>query len=381
MLSTSLLVTVLAAFAQQAAAVSVSGSAEGFAAGVTGGGDSTAVYPTTTDELVSYLGDSEARVIVLSQTFDFRNTEGTTTATGCAPWGTASACQLAINQNNWCTNYQSDAASVTVKYDNAGIEGITVASDKTILGNGDKGVILGKGLRLANGVSNVIIQNIKIAELNPQYVWGGDAITLAGTDMVWIDHVTTYHIGRQHIVLGESASGRVTISNCDIDGESDYSATCDGYHYWNMYFTGSADYVTLKNNYIHHFSGRAPKVAGNTLLHAVNNYWSESSGHAFEADDGAHILVEGNYFSDVSTVLESGSAGELFPVDSSSSASTCATYLSRTCQVSRYSSSGSFDISDTDFLSSFKSSGYTIADADAASTVTSLVGSVGYGTI
>jgi pectin lyase len=36
-------------------------------------------------------------------------------------------------------------------------------------------------------VSNIIIQNIKITELNPHYVWGGDAITLAGTDMVWID--------------------------------------------------------------------------------------------------------------------------------------------------------------------------------------------------
>jgi pectin lyase len=53
------------------AAVSVSGAAEGFAEGVTGGGSATAVYPTTTDELVSYLGDSEARVIVLDQTLAF----------------------------------------------------------------------------------------------------------------------------------------------------------------------------------------------------------------------------------------------------------------------------------------------------------------------
>ena len=38
-----------AALAQ--AAVSVSGTPEGFAASVTGGGDAEAVYPTTTDEL------------------------------------------------------------------------------------------------------------------------------------------------------------------------------------------------------------------------------------------------------------------------------------------------------------------------------------------
>lgn len=106
--------TLLAAFAAHAAAVSVSGAAEGFAKGVTGGGSAAAVYPSTTDELVSYLGDSEARVIVLSKTFDFTGTEGTTDGTGCAPWGTGSGCQTAINQNDWCTNYEPDAPSVSV---------------------------------------------------------------------------------------------------------------------------------------------------------------------------------------------------------------------------------------------------------------------------
>lgn len=105
---------ILAALAVRAAAVGVSGAAEGFAKGVTGGGSATPVYPSTTAELVSYLGDSSARVIVLSQTFDFTSTEGTTTSTGCAPWGTASACQVAINQNDWCTNYEPDAPSVSV---------------------------------------------------------------------------------------------------------------------------------------------------------------------------------------------------------------------------------------------------------------------------
>lgn len=124
----------------------VSGSAEGFASGVTGGGDATAVTPTSLDELVSYLGDSEPRVIVLNQEFDFSDSEGTTTSSGCSPWGTASACQTAINQNDWCTNYQPDAPTVSsITYNAAGVEGITVASDKTIIGEGSKGVIKGKG--------------------------------------------------------------------------------------------------------------------------------------------------------------------------------------------------------------------------------------------
>jgi pectin lyase len=64
----------------------------------------------------------------------------------------------------------------------------------------------------------------------------------------------------------------VTISNSFIDGETSWSATCDGYHYWGIYLDGSNDLVTLKGNYIYHTSGRAPKVQGNTLLHAVCSF-------------------------------------------------------------------------------------------------------------
>lgn len=131
----------LAGLCRLVAAVGVSGAAEGFAKGVTGGGSATAVYPTTTAELVSYLGDSSARVIVLTKTFDFTGTEGTVTATGCAPWGTGSSCQTAINLNSWCDNYQASAPDVTVTYDKAGILGITVKSNKSLIGSGSSGVI------------------------------------------------------------------------------------------------------------------------------------------------------------------------------------------------------------------------------------------------
>ena len=146
----------LAALASRSLGISVSGAAEGFAKGVTGGGSATAVYPTTNDQLVSYLGDSTARVIVLTKTFDFTGTEGTTTSAGCKPWGTGSACQVAIDQNDWCENYESSAPKTTITYDNAGVLGITVNSHKTILGSGTAGVIKGKGLRMVSGASNIV---------------------------------------------------------------------------------------------------------------------------------------------------------------------------------------------------------------------------------
>ncbi|KAH8883115.1 pectate lyase a [Thozetella sp. PMI_491] len=373
MKSTTLLSAALIALARSVGADGVVGAAEGFAKGVTGGGSATPVYPSTTAELVSYLGDSSARVIVLTKTFDFTGTEGTSTETGCAPWGTASACQLAINQNSWCDNYEPNAAKVSVTYDKAGILGITVKSNKSLVGVGSSGVIKGKGLRIVSGASNIIIQNIHITNLNPKYVWGGDAITVNNADLIWIDHVKTSLIGRQHIVLGTSADNRVTISNSEIDGTTSWSATCDGHHYWGLYFTGSSDLITLKGNYIHHTSGRSPKVGGNTLLHAVNNYWYANSGHAFEVDSGAMIVVEGSVFQNVVNMVDPGStvAGKIFTSPDSTTNAACSSYLGHACQLNAFGSSTSYKGTDTSFLSNF--SGKNIASAATASSAQSSV--------
>lgn len=189
-MKTTAITAAFAALASKALAAGVTGAAEGFAQGVTGGGSATPVYPSSNDELVSYLGDSSPRVIVLQSTFDFTGTEGTETIDGCAPWGTDSACQLALNKNNWCNDYQGGANIGGLTYDAASDLGITIASDKTLVGEGSNAGIKGKGLRMVSGVSNIIIQNIAITDLNPQYVWGGDAITINGADLIWIDHVT-----------------------------------------------------------------------------------------------------------------------------------------------------------------------------------------------
>ncbi|KAF5012152.1 hypothetical protein FDECE_1801 [Fusarium decemcellulare] len=379
MKSFAILSSAVAALIPSVVAVGVTGAAEGFAEGVTGGGSATPVYPKSIDELVSYLGDSSPQVIVLEQEYDFTGSEGTASETGCAPWGTGSGCQTAINKDDWCTNYQPDAPTVDVSYDKAGLNPIIVASDKTIIGTGSKGVIKGKGLRITGGSQNIIIQNIHITELNPQYVWGGDAITLDGADLVWIDHVTTSLIGRQHIVLGENPSGRVTISNTKIDGNTEWSATCDGHHYWSMYFTGSNDQITFKNNYIVATSGRAPKVQGGTLLHAVNNVWEDNSGHAFELGDGGSVVAEGNVFKNVKATIEDGFTGKLFSSPDDSANAACSDALGHACEVNSFESSGSLEGSDSSILSEF--SGKSVATAEPFASAEQAATAAGFGTI
>jgi len=173
------------------AAYAVQGTPEGFGKGTTGGGSAACAIPSSVAQLKTWLTDSTARCIVLDREFNFKGTEGTKTETGCRP--ASNTCpgnggQDAINAANWCDNGNagSGATSIQVTYDAAGTSPINLGSNKSIIGVGSKGVIRGKGLRIANGAKNIIIQNIHITELNPQYIWGGDAITLDGADLVWV---------------------------------------------------------------------------------------------------------------------------------------------------------------------------------------------------
>ncbi|CUA68993.1 hypothetical protein RSOLAG22IIIB_08245 [Rhizoctonia solani] len=315
-------------FAKGALAV---GSPFGYATGTTGGAAAAQAIPTSAAQLKSWLEDNVTRNILLDRTYDFTDTEGSVTATGCKPWTCSPNPQLAINANNWCS---ADAAKLSITYKKAGTSGITVGSNKTILGKGSSGWIKGKGLRLV-GSTNVIIQNIRISDLNPQFVWGGDAIGLEGASKIWIDHNYIQSIGRQFIVSHFDPNTQITISNNYFNGQSTYSTGCDQHHYWTFMFVGKADTITFARNYIYRTAGRGPKVGGTSgytqNLHIYNNYWNDVTGHALDAGTGSRVLMEGNVFNAVRTPSTGDSAGTVFAPTSSSMNAQCSSVLSRNC--------------------------------------------------
>ncbi|QRW23565.1 pectate lyase [Rhizoctonia solani] len=307
------------------------GTPFGYGAGTTGGEGSTAAVPSSTDELISWLGDDTARVIVIDKTFDFTSTEGTVTGDGCIPWTCTPGAQIAINLNSWCDNDQPNAATTTVTYNKAGISGISVGSNKTLLGKGTAGWIKGKGLRIA-GSSNIIIQNVRFSDINAEY----------------IDHNYFKDVGRQFLVTGYGAAEGVTISDNVFDGNGDYSPLCDGHHYWTLYFTGASDTITFARNYLYQTSGRGPKLGGvssySQTVHIYNNYFVDITDHALDAGPGSKAIVEGNYFNTV-----------FAPIDTTTSAQ-CTSALGRSCVANIMLSSGELaNAEDTSIIGSFTS--------------------------
>ncbi|KAL4917578.1 pectin lyase fold/virulence factor [Aspergillus aurantiobrunneus] len=319
-----------------ASSQAVSGSAEGFASGVTGGGDATPVYPADTAELGSLLSSEGEQVIVLTKTYDFTGTSATGTA--CYSWGTGEGCQLILQDD--CNGEQSTVAT----YDAAGPTPIPVASDKTLLGEGGEGAIKGKGLSFTDGVSNVIVQNIKIAELNPQFVWGGDALTFDGLmclELILAVYQTSL-IGRVHYVFGYEANSQISLSNNFFNGETTYSTSCDG-----------------------------PALSGTTLFHACNNVWEENPGHATEGNEQGQGLFEGNVFTNVATIADDTTweAGSLFLSSADGTGNdACESYIGRSCASSIYTNSGDMSAyTDASFLSGWGD--LTIAECAEASEI------------
>ncbi|OWZ08804.1 Pectate lyase [Phytophthora megakarya] len=353
----AVLVAVLAHQEFASAASIVTGTAPGFAAGTTGGGNAKPVYPTSVKELATYLSDKEPRVVVLNKEFSFLKTEGSTTESGCRPTNNQQCLAKkngfkgqdailmdgdnAMQQTGGC---DSGGTSIDVTYDNAAKEPLVVASDKTLVGEGTKGVLNGKGLIIQG--SNVIVQNIHITNLNPHLVWGGDGITIRGEGdvapkRVWIDHVKVSSVGRQMVVINFSGATGVTISNSDFDGNTKFSASCDGHHYWGFLILGKKTELSLLGNFIHHTSGRSPKIGGHngeiSVVHAANNYFFENSGHAFDVATGGYVLAEGNYFASVkSPNLDDPTGNFMVPA----TAGDCKATIGRNCELNILKDSG-----------------------------------------
>ncbi|KAJ7280907.1 putative pectin lyase precursor [Mycena rebaudengoi] len=361
------LVIIALAFSSVLSRVSAIGTPFGYGNKATGGGTAAQATPTSMAQLQSWLADSTPRVIVLTTMMDGTSFFGTSTAQICNPWACSPNPQQMINTaNNFCAQYPG---KTNATFNNAGTTNsfyLMVGSNKTLLGKGANAGLNGIGLRLTNGVSNIIIQNIRITNINARYVWGGDAR---------IDHNYFNRIGRQFIVTGFGAANGVTVSNNYFDGHADFSTGCDGHQYWVGLFAGNGDRMTFANNYIFFTAGRGPHTGGTSgftlRYHIVNNYYQSISGHALDISTGSFALAEGNYFDGVSQPVLADTGTLYFP-QTSAQASACTANLGRACQANVLATSGSVPATEGNVWGAVAGdavvAGYKIMTAAAAKT-------------
>ncbi|GMF58632.1 unnamed protein product [Phytophthora fragariaefolia] len=143
------------------------------------------------------------------------------------------------------------------------------------------------------------------------------------------------------VVINFSGATGVTISNSDFDGNTKFSASCDGHHYWGFLILGKKTELSFIGNYIHHTSGRSPKIGGHdgetSVVHAANNYFFENSGHAFDVATGGYVLAEGNYFASVASPNLDDPTGNFFVP---ARESFCKTAIGRACKLNVLTDSG-----------------------------------------
>lgn len=169
---------------------------------------------------------------------------------------------------------------------------IKVGSNKTLRGLGSGATLQGVSLSIENQ-SNIIVQNLKISEINPDLVEAGDGLTINGSHHVWIDHCEFSMISDGYLDIRYGSSA-VTVSHNRIVGKNQY--VCGGQHHYISLVSDSQ--ATFSHNYFDHPSGRNPKVSDDSQVHIYSSYYQGVSYFCANAGAGAELLVEGNHYLD-----------------------------------------------------------------------------------
>jgi pectate lyase len=183
---------------------------------------------------------------------------------------------------------------------------VRLASNKTILGVGSGSGLTGCGFNLKS-VRNVILRNLKISKVLAAN-GNGDAIHIEKSTNLWIDHNdlssdtshgTDYYDGLLDIT---HAADYITVSwnilhdhvKCSLVGHSDSNAAEDTGHLR----------VTYHHNEFKNCAQRNPRVRFANPVHVFNNYYVDTQtfdySYGIASTDGAGVLVEGNYFENIS---------------------------------------------------------------------------------
>ncbi|MFF8448192.1 pectinesterase family protein [Streptomyces leeuwenhoekii] len=158
---------------------------------------------------------------------------------------------------------------------------IKVASDKTIIGSGTSGHIVGGGFFLGPGVHNVIIRNLTIRD-SYQGVWNDkdhdyDAIQMDGAHHVWIDHNDLRHM----------ADGLIDVRKDSTNITVSWNKLSDNNKTFGIGWTeNTVTDITIHHNWIRETEQRNPSTDNAAHAHLYNNLLEDTPGTAITSSYG-----------------------------------------------------------------------------------------------
>ncbi|WP_330305575.1 MULTISPECIES: pectinesterase family protein [unclassified Streptomyces] len=187
--------------------------------------------------------------------------------------------------------------AATINMDPVGNE-IKVQSNKTIIGSGTAGHIVGGGFFLGQGVHNVIIRNLTIRDAY-QGVWNDkehdyDGIQMDGAHHVWIDHNDIRHMA-DGLIDSRKDTTYLTVSYNKLSNEN--KAFGIG---WTDNTTAD---ITIHHNWIRETQQRNPSTDNVAHAHLYNNYLEDEPGtditsaYGNYARGNTNMVLQNSYFS------------------------------------------------------------------------------------
>ncbi|WP_239163288.1 pectate lyase family protein [Paractinoplanes rishiriensis] len=221
--------------------------ADGFATGVTGGAGGQTVTVTTQAQLNQYVTSSSPYVIRVAGTINI------------SPKGTE----------------------------------LRVASNKTIIGVGTAGHIVGGGFFLAAGVQNVIIRNLTIrdttmADDDPgDDAYDYDAIQMDTANRIWIDHNRLQRMN-DGLIDSRKDTTNLTVSwNHLANNNKTFGIG------WTTNVTAR---ITIHHNWFQNTNSRNPSGDNIAYAHMYNNYLQGVKGYGNYSRGATKMVIENSYF-------------------------------------------------------------------------------------
>ncbi|GAA2147796.1 RICIN domain-containing protein [Glycomyces algeriensis] len=173
---------------------------------------------------------------------------------------------------------------------------IRVGSNKTIIGVGTSGQIVGGGFFLGAGTNNVIIRNLTIRDtLMADDDPGDDAYDYDGIQMdtasnVWIDHNRIYNMN-DGLIDSRKDTTNLTVSWNELGpGNKSFGIG------WTENTTAR---ITIHHNWIHGTNQRNPSTDNVAYAHLYNNHLQDVSGYGNYSRGATKMVIENSYFDNV----------------------------------------------------------------------------------